>query len=390
MFAMIDLELKPKINTSETQRMVFEAARDFSAKFIEPNIMEWDEAQYFPKEIFKKAGQLGFMGILIPEAYGGSEMGYHEYVTLIETISIVDPSIGLSIAAHNSLCTNHVYSFGTEDQRLRWLPDLCSGVSIGAWGLTEHNTGSDAKRMSTTAKRKGDKWILNGTKNFITHGISGDIAVVIARNGEKGDNRGMTAFVVERGTPGFTAGKKENKLGMRASETAEMVFDNCIISDENRLGPVGEGFIQSMKILDGGRISIAALSLGVAKGAFNASLKYSKERKQFGKAISTFQGISFKLADMATDIEAAVLLTEKASELKNKGKNVTQQGAMAKLFASEVCVKVANEAVQIHGGYGFTKDFPVEKFFRDSKLCTIGEGTSEIQKLVIARKLLGE
>tara|TARA_B110000444_G_scaffold104868_1_gene99096 strand:- start:2 stop:1174 length:1173 start_codon:yes stop_codon:yes gene_type:complete len=390
MFAMIDLELKPKINTSETQRMVFEAARDFSAKFIEPNIMEWDEAQYFPKEIFKKAGQLGFMGILIPEAYGGSEMGYHEYVTLIETISIVDPSIGLSIAAHNSLCTNHIYSFGTEDQRLRWLPDLCSGVSIGAWGLTEHNTGSDAKRMSTTAKRKGDKWILNGTKNFITHGISGDIAVVIARNGEKGDNRGMTAFVVERGTPGFTAGKKENKLGMRASETAEMVFDNCIISDENRLGPVGEGFIQSMKILDGGRISIAALSLGVAKGAFNASLKYSKERKQFGKAISTFQGISFKLADMATDIEAAVLLTEKASELKNKGKNVTQQGAMAKLFASEVCVKVANEAVQIHGGYGFTKDFPVEKFFRDSKLCTIGEGTSEIQKLVIARKLLGE
>ena len=387
---MIDLELKPKINTSETQKMVFEAARDFSAKFIEPNIMEWDEAQYFPKEIFKKAGQLGFMGILIPEAYGGSEMGYHEYVTLIETISIVDPSIGLSIAAHNSLCTNHIYSFGTEDQRLRWLPDLCSGVSIGAWGLTEHNTGSDAKRMSTTAKRKGDKWILNGTKNFITHGISGDIAVVIARNGEKGDNRGMTAFVVERGTPGFTAGKKENKLGMRASETAEMVFDNCIISDENRLGPVGEGFIQSMKILDGGRISIAALSLGVAKGAFNASLKYSKERKQFGKAISTFQGISFKLADMTTDIEAAVLLTEKASELKNKGKNVTQQGAMAKLFASEVCVKVANEAVQIHGGYGFTKDFPVEKFFRDSKLCTIGEGTSEIQKLVIARKLLGE
>ena len=390
MSAMIDLELKPKINTSETQRMVFEAARDFSAKFIEPNIMEWDEAQYFPKEIFKKAGQLGFMGILIPEAYGGSEMGYHEYVTLIETISIVDPSIGLSIAAHNSLCTNHIYSFGTEDQRLRWLPDLCSGVSIGAWGLTEHNTGSDAKRMSTTAKRKGDKWILNGTKNFITHGISGDIAVVIARNGEKGDNRGMTAFVVDRGTPGFTAGKKENKLGMRASETAEMVFDNCIISDENRLGPVGEGFIQSMKILDGGRISIAALSLGVAKGAFNASLKYSKERKQFGKAISAFQGISFKLADMATDIEAAVLLTEKASELKNKGKNVTQQGAMAKLFASEVCVKVANEAVQIHGGYGFTKDFPVEKFFRDSKLCTIGEGTSEIQKLVIARKLLGE
>ncbi|MDG1711964.1 MAG: acyl-CoA dehydrogenase family protein [Flavobacteriaceae bacterium] len=387
---MFDYELKPKINTSETQRFVFEAARDFSTQFIQPHIMEWDEAQYFPKEIFGKAGALGFMGMLIPEAYGGSAMGYHEYVTLIETISIVDPSIGLSIAAHNSLCTNHIYTFGTEAQRLRWLPQLCSGATIGAWGLTEHNTGSDAKGMSTTAKKEGDHWVLNGTKNFITHGISGDIAVVIARNGEKGDNHGMTAFVVERGTPGFSAGKKENKLGMRASETAEMVFDNCKIPDENRLGDVGDGFIQSMKILDGGRISIAALSLGVAKGAFNASLNYSKERKQFGKSISSFQGISFKLAEMATEIEAAVLLTEKASELKNQGKKVTQQGAMAKLFASEVCVKVANEAIQIHGGYGFTKDFPVEKFFRDSKLCTIGEGTSEIQKLVIARNLLKE
>ena len=385
---MIDFELQPEINTSETQRMVFEAARDFAAQYIFPNVMEWDEAQYFPKEIFEKAGALGFMGMIIPEAYGGSGMGYHEYVTLIETISIVDPSIGLSIAAHNSLCSNHIYSFGNEEQRLRWLPNLCSGTFIGAWGLTEHNTGSDAKGMSTTARKDGNTWVLNGTKNFITHGISGDIAVVIARNAEKGDSRGMTAFVVERGTPGFTAGKKENKLGMRASETAEMVFDNCVIPDENRLGPVGDGFIQSMKILDGGRISIAALSLGVAKGSFNASLKYSKERKQFGKAISSFQGISFKLADMATEIEAAVLLTQKASELKNQGKNVTQAGAMAKLFSSEVCVKVANEGVQIHGGYGFTKDFPVEKFFRDSKLCTIGEGTSEIQKLVIARKLL--
>ena len=385
---MIDFELQPEINTSETQRMVFEASRDFAAQYIFPNVMEWDEAQYFPKEIFEKAGALGFMGMIIPEAYGGSGMGYHEYVTLIETISIVDPSIGLSIAAHNSLCSNHIYSFGNEEQRLRWLPNLCSGTLIGAWGLTEHNTGSDAKGMSTTARKDGNTWVLNGTKNFITHGISGDIAVVIARNAEKGDSRGMTAFVVERGTPGFTAGKKENKLGMRASETAEMVFDNCVIPDENRLGPVGDGFIQSMKILDGGRISIAALSLGVAKGSFNASLKYSKERKQFGKAISSFQGISFKLADMATEIEAAVLLTHKASELKNQGKNVTQAGAMAKLFSSEVCVKVANEGVQIHGGYGFTKDFPVEKFFRDSKLCTIGEGTSEIQKLVIARKLL--
>ena len=387
---MIDFELRPEIKNSETQRMVYEAARDFASQFIKPNIMEWDEAQYFPSEIFQQAGALGFMGMLIPESYGGSGMGYHEYVTLIETISIVDPSIGLSIAAHNSLCVNHIYTFGTEDQRLKWLPKLCQGSAIGAWGLTEHNTGSDAKEMSTTARKEGDKWVLNGTKNFITHGISGDIAVVIARNGEKGNNRGMTAFVVERGTPGFCAGKKENKLGMRASETAEMIFEECVISDENRLGPVGDGFIQSMKILDGGRISIAALSLGIAKGAYNASLKYSKERKQFGKSISNFQGISFKLADMVTEIEAASLLTQKASEMKNQNLNVTQAGAMAKLFASETCVKVANEAVQIHGGYGFTKDFPVEKFLRDSKLCTIGEGTSEIQKVVIARKILND
>ena len=387
---MIDFELRPEIKTSETQRMVYEAARDFASQFIKPNIMEWDEAQYFPSEIFQQAGALGFMGMLIPESYGGSGMGYHEYVTLIETISIVDPSIGLSIAAHNSLCVNHIYTFGTEDQRLKWLPKLCQGSAIGAWGLTEHNTGSDAKEMSTTARKEGDKWVLNGTKNFITHGISGDIAVVIARNGEKGNNRGMTAFVVERGTPGFCAGKKENKLGMRASETAEMIFEECVISDENRLGPVGDGFIQSMKILDGGRISIAALSLGIAKGAYNASLKYSKERKQFGKSISNFQGISFKLADMVTEIEAASLLTQKASEMKNQNLNVTQAGAMAKLFASETCVRVANEAVQIHGGYGFTKDFPVEKFLRDSKLCTIGEGTSEIQKVVIARKILND
>ena len=385
---MIDFELRPDIKTSETQRMVYEAARDFATQFIKPNVMEWDEAQYFPVEIFDKAGALGFMGMLIPENYGGSGMGYHEYVTLIETISIVDPSIGLSIAAHNSLCVNHIYSFGTEEQRLRWLPKLCEGIAIGAWGLTEHNTGSDAKGMSTTARKQGDQWILNGTKNFITHGISADVAVVIARSGDKGDSRGTTAFVVERGTPGFYSGKKENKLGMRASETAEMIFENCVIPDENRLGPVGDGFIQSMKILDGGRISIAALSLGVAKGAYNASLSYSKERKQFGKSISDFQGISFKLVDMVTEIEAASLLTQKASEMKNQNLSVTQSGAMAKLFASETCVKVANEAVQIHGGYGFTKDYPVEKFLRDSKLCTIGEGTSEIQKIVIARKIL--
>ena len=385
---MIDFELRPEVSKSETQRMVYEAARDFATQFIKPNVMDWDEAQYFPVEIFEKAGALGFMGMLIPERYGGSGMGYHEYVTLIETISIIDPSIGLSIAAHNSLCVNHIYSFGTEQQRLKWLPQLCEGSSIGAWGLTEHNTGSDAKGMSTTANQKGDHWVLNGTKNFITHGISADIAIVIARNGNKGDNRGMTAFVVERGTPGFYAGKKENKLGMRASETAEMIFENCIIPDENRLGPVGDGFVQSMKILDGGRISIAALSLGVAKGAYNSSLLYSQERKQFGKSISEFQGISFKLVDMATEIEAASLLTQKASEMKNKNLNVTKAGAMAKLFASETCVKVASESVQIHGGYGFTKDFPAEKFYRDSKLCTIGEGTSEIQKIVIARKIL--
>ena len=385
---MIDFELRPEINTSETQRMVYEAARDFAAQFIKPNVMKWDEAQYFPSEIFEKAGALGFMGMLIPESYGGSAMGYHEYVTLIETISIIDPSIGLSIAAHNSLCVNHIYLFGNEEQRLKWLPKLCQGSAIGAWGLTEHNTGSDAKDMSTTARKEGNKWILNGTKNFITHGISGDIAVIIARNGERGDSRSMTAFVVEKGTPGFYAGKKENKLGMRASETAEMIFEECVIPDENRLGPVGDGFIQSMKILDGGRISIAALSLGIAKGAYNASLSYSKERRQFGKPIASFQGISFKLADMVTEIEAASLLTQKASEMKNQNLNVTQAGAMAKLFASETCVKVANEAVQIHGGYGFTKDFPVEKFLRDSKLCTIGEGTSEIQKVVIARKIL--
>ena len=386
---MIDFELKPKITTSETQKMVFEAARDFSSQHIQPNIMDWDEAQYFPKDIFEKAGALGFMGMLIPEAYGGSGMGYHEYVTLIETISIVDPSIGLSIAAHNSLCTNHIYTFGTEDQRNRWLPDLCSGVSIGAWGLTEHNTGSDAKGMSTTAKKDGDNWILNGTKNFITHGISGAIAVVIARSGEKGDNRGMTAFVVERGTPGFTSGKKENKLGMRASETAEMVFDNCIIPDQNRLGPIGDGFIQSMKILDGGRISIAALSLGVAKGAFNASLKYSKERKQFGRPISSFQGISFKLADMATEIEASkMLLFKAANQILLGSDKANYYSAIAKYKASEVAVSVANDAVQIFGGYGYSKEYPVEKFYRDSKLSTIGEGTSEIQKLVISRTLL--
>lgn len=373
---------------TESLKMVKESAKEFAEKHLLPYVMEWDEAQYFPLEAMRVAGQLGFLGILIPEEYGGSGLGYHEYITIIEQISIIDPSIGLSVAAHNSLCTNHIYMFGNESQRCKWLPKLASGEHIGAWGLTEHNTGSDAKGMSTTAKQEGDHWVLNGTKNFITHGKSGDIAVVVVRNGEKGDNHGMTAFVVERGTPGFSSGKKENKLGMRASETAEMIFDNCRIPDENRLGEVGEGFIQSMKILDGGRISIGALSLGIAQGAYQASLKYSKERHQFGKAISNFQAIAFKLADMATEIEASRLLLSKASTDKMAGINVTKIGAMAKMYASETCVKIASDAVQIHGGYGFTKDFPVEKFYRDAKLCTIGEGTTEIQKLVISRDIL--
>lgn len=385
---MMDTSNTMMMHPTESLGMVAEAAKAYAEKHLKPHVMEWDEHQYFPVEAMREAGAMGFLGVLIPEEYGGAGLGYHEYVKIIEEISIVDPSVGLSVAAHNSLCTNHIYLFGNESQRCKWLPKLATGEHIGAWGLTEHNTGSDAKGMSTTAKRDGEDWILNGTKNFITHGKSGDIAVVIARNGEKGDNHGMTAFVVERGTPGFSAGKKENKLGMRASETAEMIFDNCRIPDENRLGEVGEGFIQSMKILDGGRISIGALSLGIAKGAYQASVKYAKEREQFGQSISKFQAIAFKLADMATEIEASELLLQKASTDKMAGKNVTKIGAMAKMYASETCVKIANEAVQIHGGYGFTKDYPVEKFYRDAKLCTIGEGTTEIQKLVISRALL--
>ncbi len=373
---------------SETQQLIADSAKAFAEQHIAPFVRHWDQTQEFPIDLMKLAGEYGFLGVLVPQQYGGSGMGYHEYVAIVEEISKIDPSIGLSIAAHNSLCTNHILSFGSEEQKNRWLPKLATGEAIGAWGLTEHNTGSDAGGMSTTAVKKGDYWELNGAKNFITHGISGDIAVVIARTGEKGAKNNATAFVVERGTPGFNAGKKEDKLGMRASETAEMIFDGCVVSDENRLGEVGDGFKQSLAILDGGRISIAALSLGIAKGAFQAALQYSKEREQFGKPISSFQGISFKLADMATEIEAATLLTHKAAQYKNEGKAVTQQGAICKLFASEVCVRVSNEAVQIFGGYGYTKDFPVEKFYRDSKLCTIGEGTSEIQKLVIARNIL--
>ncbi len=384
----LDIAAQMNFDYTETQQLVANSAKEFAEQYIRPHVMEWDESQTFPIEVFKKAGELGFMGVLVPETYGGSGLGYHEYIAILDEISKVDPSIGLSVAAHNSLCTNHILTFGNEEQKQRWLPKLATAEWIGAWGLTEHNTGSDAGGMSTTAVKDGDEWVINGAKNFITHGKSGDVAVVIVRTGEKGDSHGMTAFVVEKGTPGFSSGKKEDKLGMRASETAELVFSDCRIPDANRLGEVGDGFIQSMKILDGGRISIGALSLGVAKGAYDAALKYSKERVQFGKPISEFQGISFKLADMATDIEASELLLHKAAFEKNTGRKMTKLSAMCKMFASEACVRIANEAVQIHGGYGYTKDFPVEKFYRDSKLCTIGEGTTEIQKVVISRHLL--
>ena len=367
--------------------MIAETAKDFAEKNIRPRIMEWDESQHFPVELFHQLGEMGFMGIVIPEEYGGSGLGYHEYVAILDEISQVDPSIGLSVAAHNSLCTNHIYEFGNEEQRHRWLPQLASGKVIGAWGLTEHNTGSDSGGMSTTAVKDGDNWVINGAKNFITHAISGDIAVVMTRTGEKGAKNNSTAFVLEKGMEGFTSGRKENKLGMRASETAELIFDNVLVSDANRLGEVGSGFKQAMKILDGGRISIAALSLGIARGAYKAALKYSLERHQFGQPINQFQAVNFMLADMATEIDAAELLIQRASNLKNAKKPMTKEGAMAKLYASEACVRIANNAVQIFGGYGYTKDFPVEKFYRDAKLCTIGEGTSEIQKLVIGREI---
>ena len=373
---------------SENQQMVISMVRDFAEKHIRPHVMEWDEAQTFPVETFKKLGELGLMGVLVPEEYGGSGLSYFEYVSIITEISKVCGSIGLSLAAHNSLCTGHILAFANEEQKLRWLPKLATAEWIGAWGLTEANTGSDAMGMNTTAVLDGDHYVVNGSKNWITHGKSGNIAVVMVRTGEKGDSKGISALVIEKGTPGFTHGKKENKLGMRASETTELIFDNCRVPKENLLGKEGEGFKQAMYILDGGRISIAALSLGMAKGALQAAVSYSKERYQFGQPISSFQGISFKIADMATEVEAAELLIMQAADLKNRGKNVTRESAMAKYFASEVCVRTATEAVQIFGGYGYTKDFPVEKFYRDSKLCTIGEGTSEIQKIVIAREIL--
>ncbi|MBU6192742.1 MAG: acyl-CoA dehydrogenase family protein [Bacteroidota bacterium] len=376
--------------TSESTSMIGSSVKEFAARRIKPFSMEWDESQEFPRDLFKEMGQLGLMGVLVPEAYGGTGLGYEEYVEAIVELSKADPSIGLSMAAHNSLCTGHIMAFGNEEQKRRWLPRLASGEWIGAWGLTEPNTGSDAMRMLTTAVDKGDHWLLNGAKCWITHGNSSEIAVVMVRTGELLDSHGISALVVERGTEGWLQGRKENKLGMRCSETTEMIFKDCKVPKENLLGKVGDGFVQAMKILDGGRISIAALSLGIAKGALEAAVQYAGERQQFGKPIAEFQGIAFKLADMATEIEAAQLLTMEAAALKNAGKPVTKVSAMAKYYASEVAVRASTEAVQIFGGYGYTKDFPVEKYYRDSKLCTIGEGTSEIQKLVIARQLFKE
>ena len=373
---------------TDTQNSIAEMVRDFANKHIRPDMMVWDEAQKFPVDLFHKLGELGCMGVLVPVEYGGSGLSYFEYVTVIVEVAKVCGSIGLSVAAHNSLCTGHILYFGNEEQKKKYLPKLASGEWIGAWGLTEANTGSDSGNMKCTAVRDGDSWVLNGTKNWITHGISGNVAVVLARTGEPRGKNNITAFIVERGTPGFSAGKKENKLGMRASETAELIFDNCRISDAQRMGEVGDGFKQAMKVLDGGRISIAALSLGIAKGAYEASLKYSKERHQFDQPICNFQAIAFKLADMATQIEAAEMLIMQASDMKNKGMKMTKESAMAKYYASEVAVRVSTDAVQIFGGYGYTKDFPVEKYYRDSKLCTIGEGTSEVQKLVISRDIL--
>lgn len=373
---------------SDSLQMIGQMAKDFAEKEIRPHVMEWDESQHFPIDLFHRLGELGMMGVLVPEEYGGAGLGYFEYMRVIEEIAKVCGSIGLSVAAHNSLCTGHIMTFGNEEQKRKYLPLLASGKWIGAWGLTEANTGSDAMRMQCVAREDGEHWVINGTKNWITHGISGDVAVVLARTGDLLDSKGITAFIVERGTPGFKGGKKENKLGMRASETAELIFEDCRIPKSQVLGKVGDGFVQSMKILDGGRISIGALSLGIAKGAMEAAIQYSKQRHQFGQPISNFQAIAFKIADMATEIEAAEMLLLEAADLKNRGQKVTKVSAMAKYYASEVSVRASNEAVQIFGGYGYTKDFPVEKFYRDCKLCTIGEGTSEIQKLVISREIL--
>lgn len=374
----------------EICKLIDETVTTFASLNIRPNIGKWDEEQQFPIEIFRSLGELGLMGMLIPEEYGGAGLGYKEYVTAIIALAKVDPSVGLSMAAHNSLCTNHIYMFGSEPQKRKYLPELTSGRWIGSWGLTEPNTGSDAGNMQTVAVKDGDEWVINGSKNFITNGKSSDVTVLISRTGEPGDKHGATAFIVENGTRGFTTGRKENKLGMRASETVELLFQDCRVSDSQRLGEVGDGFIQSLKVLDGGRISIAALGVGIAQGAYEAALAYSKERKQFGKAICDFQAIAFKLADMYTDVQASLLLTFHAAAMKDEGRKVTLESSVAKYHSSETAVRVAGEAVQIFGGYGFIKDYPVEKFYRDSKLCTIGEGTSEIQKMVISKEILKE
>lgn len=376
------------VEALENLQLIRESARDFAAGHIKPHVLEWDEQQHFPQDLFRQMGKFGFLGVLVPESFGGAGLSYQEYITVIEEISKVCGGIGLSVAAHNSLCTNHIQLFGSDAQQHEYLPKLASGEWLGAWGLTEPNTGSDAARMRCVAEKDGDYYVINGAKNFITHGISGDVAVVVVRTGELLDSHGMSAFIIEKGTPGFSSGKKENKLGMRASETAELIFENCRLHKNQMLGSEGDGFIQAMKVLDGGRISIAALSLGIAKGAYEASLQYAQERQQFGKPIAKFQAIGFKLADMATQIEAAELLTRKAGRVKDAGENSTKLSAMAKLYASEAAVKIADQAVQIHGGYGYIKDYPVEKYYRDAKLCTIGEGTSEIQRLVISRQLL--
>lgn len=373
---------------NENQQMIAGMIRKFGEENIRPKMMEWDESQKFPVECMKKLGELGLLGVLVPQEYGGSGFGYCEYVTAISELAKICGAVGLSMAAHNSLCTGHILQFGNEEQKKKYLPLLATGEWIGAWGLTEQNTGSDSGGMLTTAVLDGDHYVINGSKNFITHAISGNVAVVIARTGTKGDSHGMTTFIIEKGTKGMASGKKENKLGMRASETAELIFTDCRVHKSQIMGKVGEGFIQAMKVLDGGRISIAALALGIAKGAYEAALKYSKEREQFGKTISSFQAIAFKLADMATDIDAAELLTMQAADMKNRGVKMTKESAFAKYYASEVAVRVATEGVQIFGGYGYTKDYPAEKYYRDAKLCTIGEGTSEIQKIVIAREIL--
>lgn len=384
----MEMILEAQTETDNNLQIIAQSAKDFAETYIRPHVMEWDEAQHFPVDVFHKMGEYGFLGVLVPEEYGGAGLGYQEYITIVEEITKVCSSIGLSVAAHNSLCTNHILKFGTEEQKQKYLPLLATGEWIGAWGLTEANTGSDAGRMRCVAEKDGDYYVINGTKNWITHGKSGNVAVVIVRTGELLDSHGMSAFIIEKGTPGFSSGKKENKLGMRASETAELIFDNCRIHKSQMLGNEGDGFIQAMKILDGGRISIAALSLGIAKGSYEASRKYAMEREQFGQPIANFQAIAFKLADMAVKIDASELLTRKAALLLNQKKPVTKASAIAKYYASEACVEIATDAIQIHGGYGYTKDFPVEKFYRDSKLCTIGEGTSEIQKLVISRNVL--